>query len=82
MAKHIKIIFLAILAQNLSSQEVFFPVDSNSQHVFFKGQNGNPSIFTLKGVYTYSDQWKFQPIELYSSKINTPILKIVQKLNN
>ena len=82
MAKHIKIIFLAILAQNLNSQEVFFPVDSNSQHVFFKGQNGNPSIFTLKGVYTYSDKWKFQPIELDSLKINAQILKSTLKFNN
>ncbi len=82
MAKHIKIIFLAILVQNLNSQEVFFPVDSNSQYVFFKGHNGNPSIFTIKGVYTYSDKWKFQPVALDSSKINSLILKNTQKLNN
>lgn len=82
MAIRIKIIFLAILYNNLNSQEVFFPVDSNSQHVFFKGHNGNPSIFTLKGVYTYSDKWKFQPIVLDSSKINPQILKSKQKLNN
>ena len=82
MVKHIKIIFLVILAQNLNSQEVLFPVDSNSQYVFFKGQNGNPSIFTLKGVYTYSDKWKYQPITLDSSKTNSLILKSKQKFNN
>jgi len=82
LAKHIKIIFLAILVQNLNSQEVFFPVDSNSQYVFFKGHNGNPSILTLNGVYTYSDKWKFQPVALDSSKINSLILKNKQKLNN
>ena len=82
MVKHIKIIFLVILSHNLNSQEVFFPVDSNSQHVFFKGHNGNPSIFTLKGVYTYSGKWKFHPIALDSSKINTQTLMSIQKFNN
>ena len=82
MVKHFKIILLAILCQNLNSQEALFPVDSNSQYVFFKGHNGNPSIFTLKGVYTYSGKWKFHPIALDSSKINALILKSKQKFNN
>ena len=82
MAKHIKIIFLAILCQNLISQEVVFPVDSKSQYVFFKGQKGNPSIFTLKGVYTYSDKWQFQPIVLDTSKTTALILENTKKFNN